>query len=75
MQMISPSILTFVGAVMMAGFGSYIARQIGVEQWQFAGFAAGLILCAIAPTWEMRRRLKILEAEIDKANREGGRHL
>ncbi len=50
-----------IGIVLMAGCGSLIARRIGVEQWQMAGFAIGVLLCAIAPTWELRTRLKRLE--------------
>jgi hypothetical protein len=50
-----------VGIVLMAACGSLIARHIGIEQWQMAGFAIGVLLCAIAPTWELRSRLKKLE--------------
>jgi hypothetical protein len=50
-----------IGIVLMAGCGSLIAGRIGVEQWQMAGFAIGILLCAIAPTWELRSRLKKLE--------------
>ena len=66
-------ILTFVGIIMMTVFGSFIARHIGVEQWQLAGFATGLILVAVGPTWELRRRLSALEAEIEKSHNDKGR--
>jgi hypothetical protein len=50
-----------IGPILMAWCGSLIAHHIGVEQWQMAGFAIGVLLCAIAPTWELRSRLKKLE--------------
>ena len=66
-------ILTFVGIIMMTVFGSFIARHIGVEQWQLAGFATGLILIAVGPTWDLRRRLSILEEEVEKSHGDKGR--
>jgi hypothetical protein len=73
MQSTLSTIIMLIGVVLMAGFGSSIARQIGVEQWQMAGFAIGLLLCATAYTWELRSRLKKVEDAIEKMKVGGNR--
>ena len=71
MQSTLSTIAVLLGIVLMAGCGSLIARHIGVEQWQIAGFAIGILLCVVAPVWELRGRLKRLEEAIEKMNRDG----
>ena len=66
------TILNLAGIILMVGFGSFIARHIGVEQWQFAGFVFGLILCVGAPVWELQRRLKAIEAKVGTDNQSRG---
>ena len=56
-----------IGIILMAGFGSIITRQMDTAQWQMAGFVIGLLLCILAPVWDLQRRLKKLENEIKKA--------
>jgi hypothetical protein len=73
MQSTLSMIILLIGVVLMAAFGSLIARHIGVEQWQMAGFAIGLLLCAGASTWELRSRLKKVEDAIEKMNVDGSR--
>jgi predicted MFS family arabinose efflux permease len=65
------TVVVLVGIALMAACGSQIARHIGVEQWQMAGFAAGLLMCAIAPTWDLQRRLKKMQDEFEKIHRDG----
>ena len=57
------TIALLIGTVLMAGCGSLIARKIGVEQWQMAGFAIGILLAGAAPTYDLRRRLNHVENE------------
>jgi len=71
MQPTLSTIAVLLGIVLMAGCGSLIAGHIGVEQWQIAGFALGILLCVISPTWELRGRLKKLEDAIEKMNLDG----
>jgi hypothetical protein len=56
-----------IGAVLMAGFGSMIAQQMSIAQWQMAGFAIGVLLCALAPAWDLQGRVKQLENELKRA--------
>ena len=65
------TIIVLIGVLLMTGCGSLIARHIGVEQWQMAGFAIGLLLCAIVPTWDLRARLKKVERKIETMNLDG----
>lgn len=65
MQLNMSVIGSTIGIILMVGFGNSIARHIGVESWQLTGFATGLLLIAIAPAWDLRRRLKIVEAQIE----------
>jgi hypothetical protein len=60
------TIVVLIGIVLMSACGSLIARHIGAEQWHIAGFAIGLLLCAIAPMWELRSRLKKVEDQIER---------
>ena len=69
MHSVSPMIVTLIGIVLMTVFGSFIARHIGVESWQFAGFAGGLILSVIGPIWRLDRPLNEIEAELETAKR------
>jgi len=71
MQSSLSTIIVLVGIVLFAGCGSLIARHIGAEQWQMAGFAIGLLLCAIAPMWELRSRLKKAEDQIERMRVDG----
>jgi len=71
MQSTLSSIAVLIGVVLMAVCGSLIARHVGVEQWQMAGFAIGILLCVIPPIWELRSRLKKLEEAIEKTNLDG----
>jgi hypothetical protein len=73
MQSTLSTTIMLIGVVLMAACGSLIARHIGVEQWEMAGFAIGLLLCAGAPTWELRSRLKKVEDAIEKMNVNGSR--
>lgn len=72
MQRTLMSIAVLIGIVLMAGCGSLIARRVGIEQWQMAGFAIGILLCALAPNWELRSRLKNLQRSDREMNRGGG---
>jgi hypothetical protein len=73
MQSTLSTIFLLIGVVLMAAFGSLIARHIGVEQWQMAAFAIGLLLCATASIWELRGRLKKVEDAIENMNVDGSR--
>jgi hypothetical protein len=60
----------FAGTILFVAFGSQIAHQTGVEQWQMAGFVVGILMSAGAPILDLQSRVKELEskiAEIDAA--------
>jgi hypothetical protein len=71
MQSTLSKVAILLGIALIAGCGSLIAGRIGIEQWQMAGFAIGILLCVMAPTWELRGRLKKLEDAIEKMNLDG----
>ena len=66
MQSSLSTIVVLIGIVLMSGCGPLIARHIGAEQWLMAGFAIGLLLCAIGSMWELRIRLKKVEDQIER---------
>ncbi len=57
----------FVGNVLMTLGGSAIARQLGTGRWAtlaVVGFAIGILFCAWAPVFELRRRMDALDRRL-----------
>ena len=54
----------FAGVILFTAFGSQIASQTGVAQWQMVGFVLGLLLCSMAHVSEVQSRLRELESKV-----------
>jgi hypothetical protein len=57
----------FVGVILMAGCGTFIAHRLALDGWSIiyvAGFAVGIALLGQAPAVELRSRLAALESKL-----------